>query len=423
MRSLLRSGFWVWLALSGCDKPAPAAEVVPPAAQPASTLAASSPPSNAIDALPVETPPSTAPETAEVTASGLATQVLTPGTGDKRPRKQDRVLVNFTSWNSSGKIVDGSAQRGGSVTFEVEGVIAGWGEALQLMRVGEKRRLWVPDHLTYPGRPGPARPPAVFEIELLEIDEGVGAEAAPPDLTAAPQDATKTASGLTYKVLAHEAARESERPHSWDRVTVRFAGWTQNGEMFDSSKREPERFELSKVIPGWQEALPLLSLGDKARLWVPEALAYRGRQGEPRGTLVYDIELVSIERRPEPPRAPEELNAPPPKATRTRSGLAYRFLHQSGSTRRPGPQDRVTVNYAAWTSDGKLFDSTALRGRPATVPIGQLIKGWAEGLQLMAEGDKAQLWIPEKLAYAGRDGSPRGMLVYEVELLQLIAAP
>jgi peptidylprolyl isomerase len=396
------------LALCGCDKrepaPVPAPEPPPPQQQ-----------------RPADAPPNDAPKDAEVTASGLAMQVLTAGSGDERPKRHDKVRVNFSAWNTSGKLTDGSEQRGGPVTFEVDGVIKGWTEALQLMQVGEKRRLWVPDHLTYPGRPGYPRPPAVFEIELLEIQAGAAPEPAPVDLAAAPKDAVKASSGLAWKRL--QRARVEDRPNAWDRVSVVYSGWAEDGRMFSSSQRQPELFEMTKVIPSWREALAEMSVGDKLRLWVPEALSSHGRKGEPPGDLVYDIELVSLEHRPAPPRAPAELGAPPAKAARTASGLAYRFLTRSGKQIHPGPHDRVTLHYSAWTSDGKLFDSSVLAGKPRTVPLDRLIAGWSEGLQLMAEGDKAQLWIPERIAYAGRDGSPRGDLVYEVELLQLATAP
>lgn len=394
---------WALLALCSCDKREPAPQPLP---------------------LPIaaEAPADAPPSDAEVTASGLAMQVLTPGTGEQRPKLQDKVRLHFKAWNTSGKLNDGSEQRGGPVTFDVDGVIKGWSEALQLMRVGEKRRIWVPDHLTYPGRPGYPRPPALFEIELLEIVAGPEPEPAPADLVAAPKDAIQAASGLAWKRLQHNKARSAERPRAWDHVTLVYSGWAEDGRMFGSSRRQPERFEMSNVIPSWREALLQMSVGDKVRLWVPAALASHGRKGEPPGRLVYDVELRSIESRPEPPRAPAELAAPPASATRTASGLAYRFVERSGGERHPGPHDRVTVHYSAWTSDGGLFDSSVVAGKPRTVPLDRLIAGWSEGLQLMAEGDRAQLWIPERLAYAGRDGSPRGDLVYEVELVQVLVS-
>ena len=65
-------------------------------------------------------------------------------------------------------------------------------------------------------------------------------------------------------------------------------------------------------------------------------------------------------------------------------------------------------------------DSSVERGEPSSFPLGGVIKGWTEGLQLMVEGEKRRFWIPEKLAYKGRKGSPAGMLVFDVELLEIL---
>jgi len=373
----------------------------------------------ASESKPEPAPEKSPPADAEKTASGLASKVKKPGTGDERPQAHDKVRVRFTGWNEKGKLVDSSEKRGGPEVFALTGVIAGWREALQLMRVGEQRRLWIPDELVYPGRPGFPRGMSVFDIELLEIIEGTPPLPAPADVAAAPADATKTSSGLAYKLLA-KGGRD-DKPNAWDRVTIHHTGWTSDGAMFESSRtrEKPSVFDLGKVMPGWREALQLLSVGDRARLWVPEALAYRGRVGEPRGTVVFDIELLSIERQPEPPRAPADVGAAPRDARRTRSGLAYRMLAHGKGEAKPTANDRVQVHYSAWTADGELFDSSVVRGKPATLPVSRLIPGWAEGLQLMVEGDKALFWIPEKLAYAGKAGSPKGTLVYEVELLAI----
>jgi peptidylprolyl isomerase len=67
-----------------------------------------------------------------------------------------------------------------------------------------------------------------------------------------------------------------------------------------------------------------------------------------------------------------------------------------------------------------LFDSSVVRGQPATFPLDHVIKGWTEGLQLLVVGDKARFWIPGKLAYGDvpkRSGEPSGTLVFDVELL------
>jgi peptidylprolyl isomerase len=78
------------------------------------------------------------------------------------------------------------------------------------------------------------------------------------------------------------------------------------------------------------------------------------------------------------------------------------------------------VHYSGWTTDGKMFDSSVSRGQPARFRLDQVIPGWTEGLQLMVPGERRRLWIPQKLAYRGEPGKPAGMLVFDVELLQIV---
>jgi peptidylprolyl isomerase len=169
--------------------------------------------------------------------------------------------------------------------------------------------------------------------------------------------------------------------------------------------------------------LPLLAVGDQARFWIPEPLAHRDKGSKPGATLVYDIELLSITRKPEPPRAPAQVAAAPRDAKKTASGLAYKVLSKGKGKLSPTPSDRVKVHYTGWQTDGKQFDSSVARGEPATFGVGQVIAGWTEGLQLMKVGDKFRLWIPENLAYQGRSGPPAGMLVFDVELLEIEGKP
>src|SRR5436309_15688003 len=71
-----------------------------------------------------------------------------------------------------------------------------------------------------------------------------------------------------------------------------------------------------------------------------------------------------------------------------------------------------------WTTNGKMFDSSIVKGQPATFPVDGVIPGWTEGLQLMVEGEKTRFWIPENLAYKGQS-APYGMLVFDVELIKI----
>jgi FKBP-type peptidyl-prolyl cis-trans isomerase FklB len=105
----------------------------------------------------------------------------------------------------------------------------------------------------------------------------------------------------------------------------------------------------------------------------------------------------------------------------TSSGLQYKVLKE-GNGAQPKASDTVTVNYRGTLTDGTEFDSSYKRGQPATFPVGGVIKGWTEGLQLMKVGSKYQLFIPPDLAYGeqGRPGIPaNSTLVFEVELMDV----
>ncbi|HLK91596.1 MAG TPA: FKBP-type peptidyl-prolyl cis-trans isomerase, partial [Polyangia bacterium] len=134
---------------------------------------------------------------------------------------------------------------------------------------------------------------------------------------------------------------------------------------------------------------------------------------------------------PPPPRNPDDLpppddvKAPPADAKKTDSGLAYKVLKPGTGKEKPTPADTVEVHYTGWTTDGRMFDSSVKRGQPAHFPVGAVIKGWTEGLQLMTVGEKTRFWIPAGLAYGDTPGGgrPAGMLVFDVELLGITAPP
>jgi FKBP-type peptidyl-prolyl cis-trans isomerase len=117
--------------------------------------------------------------------------------------------------------------------------------------------------------------------------------------------------------------------------------------------------------------------------------------------------------------APADVAAPPADAVTTASGLATKVLKPGTGTTKPGPASRVRVHYSGWTTDGQMFDSSVSRNEPISFGLNQVISGWTEGVQLMVEGEKRRLWIPEQLAYGGRAGAPQGMLVFDVELIKI----
>jgi FKBP-type peptidyl-prolyl cis-trans isomerase len=245
----------------------------------------------------------------------------------------------------------------------------------------------------------------------------------PDDVKAPPADATKTASGLAYKVLKPGTGKE--KPTPTDTVEVHYTGWTTDGRMFDSSVKrgQPAHFPVNRVIKGWTEGLQLMTVGEKARFWIPADLAYGETPagGRPAGMLVFDVELLGITKAPEPPKTPEDVAAPPKSAKKTKSGIAYRVLKKGTGKEHPTADSTVEVHYSGWTTDGKMFDSSVARGQPATFPLRSVIPGWTEGVQLMTVGEKMRFWIPGNLAYdnSPRPGAPHGTLVFDIELLAI----
>jgi peptidylprolyl isomerase len=240
---------------------------------------------------------------------------------------------------------------------------------------------------------------------------------APPDVAAPPADAVKTKTGLATMVITPGTG--TEHPRADDMVTVHYTGWSTKGVMFDNSytRGKPSTFGVNRVIVGWGETVQLMVAGEKRRAWIPEELAYKGRADRPQGMLVFDIELISFT--PNPATAPPDVAGAPADAQKTKSGLAFKVLTPGAGSVHPKRNGTVTVHYTGWTTDGKMFDSSATRGQPASFPLDQVIPGWTEGLQLMVEGEKTRFWIPEKLAYDGQEGKPKGMLVFDIELITI----
>ncbi len=107
----------------------------------------------------------------------------------------------------------------------------------------------------------------------------------------------------------------------------------------------------------------------------------------------------------------------------TDSGLQYEVLRE-GKGDKPGATDSVQVHYTGTLTDGTKFDSSYDRGAPATFPVGGVIPGFSEGLQLMQEGAKYRFTIPAGQAY-GVDAppsiGPNQVLVFEVELIDVVS--
>ena len=130
---------------------------------------------------------------------------------------------------------------------------------------------------------------------------------------------------------------------------------------------------------------------------------------------------MSLNAQKAPISAPADVAKPPADAQKTPSGLASKVITPGKGKQHPTAESTVTVHYTGWTTDGKMFDSSVQNGSPASFPLNRVIKGWTEGVQLMVVGEKRRFWIPGALAYdnSTRPDAPRGMLVFDVELLEI----
>jgi peptidylprolyl isomerase len=315
-------------------------------------------------------------------------------------------------------------------------------EVLTSMTAGQRVRFWADaEKVAQGGRvmPGMPKGQVVYEMEVLQIAKATTPPPpVPPDVAKPAADAKKTEKGTFYKVL--KPGKGGDKPKPTDSVRVHYTGWTTDGRMFDSSvvRGEPAEFSLGGVIAGWTDGIPVMSVGDKVRFWIPEELAYKGAPGRPQGMLVFDVELLEIKapgahgaddghghggggKAAGDLPAPPDVAAPAKDAKKTAKGVSYKVLTAGKGGPKPTATDTVKVHYSGWTTDGKMFDSSVKRGQPAEFPLGGVIAGWTDGLQVMSVGDKVRFWIPEELAYKGQPGRPQGMLVFDVELLEIKA--
>lgn len=106
----------------------------------------------------------------------------------------------------------------------------------------------------------------------------------------------------------------------------------------------------------------------------------------------------------------------------TKSGIMYKVIKQ-GKGKKPTANDRVTVDYVGKLPNGKVFDSSVARGKPATFPVNGVIKGWTEILQKMRVGSKWEVVIPPEMAYGPRGAGsvirPDETLIFTIDLLKI----
>ena len=264
---------------------------------------------------------------------------------------------------------------------------------------------------------------AFFVLVAAAVRAQAPATPPPPDVltaseVAVPADGDKTASGLVSKLVQRGSG--TEKPASTDIVTVHYTGWSSDGTAVRQLGRARNGLDVS--AGQGHGRLARVRAADDARREAPllgagEPWPTRVRQGGRRARCC--SRSSSSTREPSPLIAPPDVKGPPDDAKRTPTGLAYKVLRPGKGVRNPSRFGRVTVHYTGWTTDGRMFDSSVTQGQPRTFRLDDVIKGWTEGVPLMVEGERMRFWVPENLAYGGKGDGPRGMLVFDIELIRI----
>jgi peptidylprolyl isomerase len=230
--------------------------------------------------------------------------------------------------------------------------------------------------------------------------------------------------GLEYAILKNGDGLSLSRDMH---LSIHYTAYLEDDmSVFDSSydREEPISFILGRnmVIEGWEQILPELQVGDRARLWIPYEYAY-GEEGRgpipPRANLVFDIDILDAH----DVIIPERYDVAYKDTVETESGLQV-FIVEKGTGPEPARGDLLTVHYSGYLEDGSLFDSSVQRDIPLRFVLGtgQVLRGWDEGFLLLNKGARARMVVPPHLGYGDRGSGPippGSTLIFDVELIDI----
>lgn len=362
------------------------------------------------------------PDDATRRPSGLIYKTLVAAPANPAPKRNDTVMIKYTGWRqASGETFFSNMKEEKPMPLNLATAVRGFTEGMQLVRKGERAMLWLPPDIgikqAQPGKPGET---LVYEVEVIDIIE---APPVPADFATPPSDAKLTKSGVKYITVRQGTGTEKAR--SFDEVTFNVTAWDSEGRMFDTT--EMNKKPAAKVPPfrqaiAMEEILTTMVAGERVRFWADSTKLVNPAAPQPNmpaGQLCYEVEILQIEKQTPPPPTPPDVARPPANAQKTAKGVFYKVLKSGPGGPKPQPTDSVKVHYTGWTTNGRMFDSSVIKDEPSTFGLQGVIKGWTDGIPLMSVGDRYRFWIPEELAYKGQPTRPQGMLVFEVELLEI----
>ena len=311
----------------------------------------------------VPPPPDVAEAPADATETdNVRSKVLAPGTGHSRPLDDDVVEVHYTMWTKDGATVDDSRSRGTPATWIVRRISpAGLASGIRAMVEGEKRRLWISPYFSSEW----THQALTVDVELLRVTSPKPAPPTDRQLVTPPPDTARTSSGLRYHV--HRAGTGTEHPRPTSTVTIHYTAWSaQPSTIFDDTvaRGAPATVAVDEVMAGLSEALQRMVVGERTRFWIPAELAY-APPGPPQTALVFDVELVGIQRAVEgsPGTVRVQVNTP---------DAAYTLIEPDGTPRTAkGPRTFAGLppgNYRIKPADIRSY-AAGVVSRPADLSL------------------------------------------------------
>jgi FKBP-type peptidyl-prolyl cis-trans isomerase FklB len=234
------------------------------------------------------------------------------------------------------------------------------------------------------------------------------------------QGAAKTSgSQATPTASPTPAAKPAATPNPNFKSDIERQSYAVGMNVGQSIHRQPVELDTNALIQGLKDSIS----GGKTLLTDDEVRAAMTELGQQVRTKQEEKAKQAAETNKKEGDTFLAANKTKPGVVTTPSGLQYKVL-QAGTGPKPTAADKVVCNYKGTLINGTEFDSSYKRGQPLTIPVGQVIKGWTEALQLMPVGSKWQLYIPSDLAYGEHgtgngDIGPNSTLIFEIELLSI----
>ena len=344
------------------------------------------------------------------TESGIVYTVITATEGEKADSGAT-VTMHYRGTLTDSTEFDNSYKRPEPFSFVLgKGqVIKGWDEIVSMMRLGEKWSVSIPPEMAYGAQdrgPIPANSTLIFEMELLSI----AAPQKPADVSGI--EAQTMESGVKYYILQEGTGEKSQMG---DMIEFSYTGFTVTGEVFEHSGAQGRPLPRTimgrqPMMPGWQENLVDMKVGEKRQVIVPASLIDRPLRGIPPNTdLTFEFEIVSAST----PTTPTPFDISGAKEQTNAEGMKYYILSDQGEKIPEGQP--INIDVTMYEAEGKIMQSTIEEGKPIAFVLGATPNPlFTAILREMTTEGKGRFYPSSEMS---GPGAPQGMYI-DVQILK-----